>query len=591
MNRNILCGALVAAIAMTVGTGAMAAGVEMERVYIKFKPGTRGQVVRSLRAHGAEIHHIFDALGVFAVTMPSKSIDGWRHNPNIQFIEPDPPRTPLGQVRPYGIDMVQAPATWATGAAGDGITVCVIDSGIHAAHEDFQGVNLAGGYPSDWGTDTCGHGSHVAGTIAAKNNTAGVVGVNPGAVSLYVVKVFDGAQCGWSYSSDLVDAALRCGQAGARVINMSLGGDFASTVEASAFQNLYEAGVLSIAAAGNDGNTRHSYPASYDSVVSVAAVDSGKLVADFSQQTDQVELAAPGVAVLSTVPQVSATATIDGTSYMVSALELTHQGIASGALVDGGLCGSAGNWTGRTVLCERGDISFADKVGNAHAGGAAAVIVYNNAPGGFSGTLGTAGPAIPAASMSQEDGRLLVANKLGATATVDTVPDPQGNGYAYYDGTSMATPHVAGVAALVWSANPSWSNAQVRQALAVTAEDLGAAGRDNAYGWGLVQAKAALDELQGGGSEPPPPTDETAPSDLTASVVKAKGKVQGVALAWTEGSATEVDVYRNGTLVATVANDGSHTDAHAGPRRSTADYQVCIAGDTTTCSNPASVRF
>ena len=336
MNRNILCGALVAAIAMTVGTGAMAAGVEMERVYIKFKPGTRGQVERSLRAHGAEIHHIFDALGVFAVTMPSKSIDGWRHNPNIQFIEPDPPRTPLGQVRPYGIDMVQAPATWATGAAGDGITVCVIDSGIHAAHEDFQGVNLAGGYPSDWGTDTCGHGSHVAGTIAAKNNTAGVVGVNPGAVSLYVVKVFDGAQCGWSYSSDLVDAALRCGQAGARVINMSLGGDFASTVEASAFQNLYEAGVLSIAAAGNDGNTRHSYPASYDSVVSVAAVDSGKLVADFSQQTDQVELAAPGVAVLSTVPQVSATATIDGTSYMVSALELPHQGIASGALDAGG---------------------------------------------------------------------------------------------------------------------------------------------------------------------------------------------------------------------------------------------------------------
>ena len=67
--------------------------------------------------------------------------------------------------------------------------------------------------------------------------------------------------------------------------------------------------------------------------------------------------------------------------------------------------------------------------------------------------------------------------------------------------------------------------------------------------------------------------------------------MQGVALAWTEGSATEVDVYRNGTLVATVANDGSHTDAHAGPRRSTADYQVCIAGDTTTCSNPASVRF
>ena len=589
MQRNILGAALVAALAMTVGAAAMASGVEKQRVYIKFKPGTRGQVERSLRAHGAEIHHVFDELGAFAVTMPTPALEGIRHNPNIQFVEPDPPRPPLGQVRPYGIDMVQAPATWAAGTTGDGITVCVIDSGIHAAHEDFQGVNLVGGYPSDWGTDTCGHGSHVAGTIAGKDNTTGVVGVNTGSVNLFVVKVFDGPECAWSYSSDLVDAALRCRDAGARVVNMSLGGDFASSVEQSAFDNLWNAGVLSVAAAGNDGNTRHSYPASYDSVVSVAAVDSTKTVADFSQQTDQVELAAPGVAVLSTVPQVSATTSVDGTSFIVSALEFTHEGTASGALVNGGLCESSGSWSGRTVLCERGNISFAEKVDNAHAGGAAAVIVYNNAPGGFSGTLGSAGPAVPAVSMSQEDGRFLVANKLGATATVSTVPDNQGNGYAYYDGTSMATPHVAGVAALVWSANPGWSNAQVRQALAVTAEDLGPAGRDNAYGWGLVQAKAALDELQGGSE--PPPTGDTAPSDLTASAIKSKGKASGVSLNWTEGSAADVDVYRDGALVATIANDGNHTDGYVGPRRSTASYQVCISGSTSDCSNTASVRF
>lgn len=593
MNRNILSGALVGALAMTLGASAMAAGVEKERVYIKFKPGTRGQVERSLRAHGAEVHHIFDALGVFAVTMPSRSIDGWRHNPNIQFIEPDPPRTPLGQVQPYGIGQVQAPATWATGTTGDGITVCVIDSGIHAAHEDFQGANLVGGHPSDWGTDTCGHGSHVAGTIAARDNAAGVVGVNPGGVSLYVVKVFDGPECGWSYSSDLVDAALRCGDAGARVINMSLGGDFASSVEESAFQGLWDAGVLSVAAAGNDGNRRHSYPASYDSVVSVAAVDSAKAHADFSQQTNQVELAAPGVGILSTVPQVSATTAVNGTSYIVSALEFTHESVASGALADGGLCESAGNWGGKTVLCERGNNSFVEKVDSAHAGGAAAVIVYNNAPGGFSGTLGAAGPALPAVSMSQEDGQALVASALGAPATVNTVPDPQGNGYAYYDGTSMATPHVAGVAALVWSANPSWSNVQVRAALAVTAEDLGRNGRDIEYGWGLVDAKAALDELQGGGTEPPPPppTGDTAPSNLTASAIKSRGQSSGVALSWSEGSAADVDVYRDGSLVATVANDGNHTDDFAGPKRSTADYTVCVSGSTADCSNTASVRF
>lgn len=591
MNRNILSGALIAAIAMTVGASAMAAGgSDKERVWVKFKPGTMGQVERTLRASGGEVHHRFDGLNAIAVSLPEQALAGIRNNPNVEYVEADVIRRPMAQTQPYGIGMVQAPETWATGTTGDGITVCVIDSGIHSSHEDFQGVNLVGGYPSSWGSDTCGHGSHVAGTIAAKDNTSGVVGVNTGGVSLFIVKVFDGEACGWSYSSDLVDAANRCGNAGARVINMSLGGSFSSNAENTAFQNLYNAGVLSIAAAGNDGNTRHSYPASYDSVVSVAAVDSTKTIADFSQQTSQVELAAPGVSVLSTVPHVTATTTVDGASYMVTSLELTHEGNASGTLVSGGLCESSGSWNGRTVLCERGNISFADKVNNAYAGGAAAVIIYNNAPGGFSGTLGTAGPAIPAVSMSQEDGQFLVANKLGAAASVSTVPDNQGNGYAYYDGTSMATPHVAGVAALVWSANPSWSNTQVRDALAVTAQDLGSGGRDNAYGWGLVQAKAALDELQGGGTEPPPPGD-VAPSALTAAAIKSKGQATGVALAWTAGTATNVDVYRDGALVTTTANDGNHTDGYAGPKRSTANYQVCVSGSTSACSNTASVRF
>jgi subtilisin family serine protease len=70
------------------------------------------------------------------------------------------------------------------------------------------------------------------------------------------------------------------------------------------------------------------------------------------------------------------------------------------------------------------------------------------------------------------------------------------NGYALLSGTSMATPHVSGVAALIWSANPSWTNQQIRAALDVTAQDLGAPGYDTSFGWGLVQAKAALDELQ-----------------------------------------------------------------------------------------------
>lgn len=528
------------ALALGLGLSFAAAGVsaaeatpDPNRVWVRFKPGARGNVEQQARAAGGKIHYTFDGLNAMAMTVPPQALQGLRNNPNVVLIEADAPRYAMGQTVPFGVDMVQARDVWdanrdgvvdSLAPTGAGITVCIIDSGIHRNHEDFAGQQFTGGYPAGWDSDTCGHGSHVAGTITAANNAAGVVGVNPGAVRLSIVKVFNGESCAWSYSSSLVDAANRCAQAGAKVINMSLGGSTSSTTERTAFDNLYAQGVLSIAAAGNDGNTAHSYPASYDSVVSVAAVDSTKTVASFSQQTNQVELAAPGVGILSTVPFATASMNVAGTGYLVEAFEGTFQGNGTGALVNGGRC-TATNvaWAGKTVLCERGDIAFADKVNNAANSGAAAVAVYNNAPGGFSGTLGGTGPALPAVSLAQEDGQFLVANRLGQSATISTVPNNAGNGYAYYDGTSMATPHVSGVAALIWSANPNWTNAQIRQALQVTAEDRGTAGRDNAYGWGVIQAKAALDYLQGGGggTDPDPVVAKVGSISLTTTL---KGK-------------------------------------------------------------------
>lgn len=585
MKHKTLVQAVGLGLVMALGSNvAMAADApDPDRVWVKFKPGSKAQVARALQSAGGKVHHTFDSLDAFAVSLPPQALQGIRNNPNVELVEADAPRYPSAQTRPYGIDMVQAPQVWAGGVTGDGITVCVIDSGIRAAHEDFQGLNLVGGYPSGWNNDTCGHGSHVAGTIAAQDNNSGVVGLNTGNNSLYVVKVFDGASCGWSYSSDLVDAANRCAGAGAKVINMSLGGSVSSQTEANAFQNLYNNGVLHIAAAGNDGNTRHSYPASYNSVISVAAVDQNKVVAPFSQQTNQVELAAPGVGVLSTVPQVSATATVDGASYIAAAFEFTHQGTANGTLVNGGQCTSAGSWAGKVVLCERGTVSFADKVNNVYAGGGQAAVIYNNAAGGFSGTLGAAGPTIPALALTQEDGQYLVANKVGATGAVSTIPNLQGNGYAYYDGTSMATPHVAGVAALIWSANPSWSNQQIREALAVTAQDLGAAGRDNAYGWGLIQAKAALDELNVGGGPGPGPT-----FTVSGSSSKVKGKLS-VALTWSGSSASSFNVYRNGGVIAT-AGGSSYTDNTGLKGSGSLQYKVCEAG-TSTCTATITINY
>jgi subtilisin family serine protease len=469
----------------------------------------------------------------------------------------------------------------ATGADGTGIKVCIIDSGIHAGHEDFAGIAMTG-YPSGWNNDQCGHGTHVAGTIAAANNTLGVVGVSPGKVSLHLVKVF-GDSCAWSYSSTLVDAAQRCQAAGAKVISMSLGGTTSSATESNAFAQLNTQGILSIAAAGNAGNTSLSYPASYPSVMSVAATDSSNAHASFSQSNSAVDIAAPGVAVLSTYPHKDASLAVGADSYLVGALEGTAQANASGALANGGLCTSAGSWAGQVVLCQRGTNTFAEKVTNAVNGGAAAVVVYNNAPGGFSGTLNGSSTK-PAISATQEDGQFMVANRLGQGASISTIPQSNANGYAYLDGTSMATPHVSGVAAIVWSANPSATNTQVRNALESTALDLGAAGRDNDFGYGLVQALAATNAITGGGG------GATAPAGLSASnngIVK--GKLQ-VGLAWSGGAAT-VDVYRGTAKVkSAIANTGATVDSIKVRGSGSFTYKICNAG-TTTCSNTATVNY
>ena len=101
-------------------------------------------------------------------------------------------------------------------------------------------------------------------------------------------------------------------------------------------------------------------------------------------------------------------------------------------------------------------------------------------------------------SLSQEDGQFLVGNKLGLTADVVSEVEIPGSGYEAWGGTSMATPHVSGVAALIWSANPRWTNVQIREAMIATALDLGDEGRDVHYGYGLVQAADALEYLGGG---------------------------------------------------------------------------------------------
>jgi subtilisin family serine protease len=575
--------ALLAPIALLCATTAFAQ--DDGRYMVKFRDFNGAANV--IAAAGGRIVHELEPQGVIAAYLPEQALKGLRNNPNVEYVEVDPRRYPMAEVKPYGITMVQADDPAFPSSGQSGVMVCIIDSGYQRAHEDLQDTYVTGTNDSgtgNWYEDSCGHGTHVAGTIAAlKGNSVGVIGVaGGGSINLHIEKTFNGSDCRWTYSSNLVTALNRCKSAASGkklVVNMSLGGSTSSTTENNAFQTAYNEGVLSVAAAGNDGSTRKSYPASYSSVISVAAVDSNKTVASFSQKNDAVELAAPGVGVLSTTPFKPASLSANGSTWIGANLDGSTRSDVTGTLVDGGRCTAAGSWSGRVVLCERGDISFADKVNNVRLGGGAGAVIYNNVSGGFAGTLnGTS--TIPAISISREDG--LAARALGSVPADLVNSAGFGNGYESYDGTSMATPHVAGVAALVWGVDTNKTNAQIRDALQKSAQDLGAAGKDNSYGFGLVQAAAAVAYLSGSGGG----GGGTTPT-ITLTVTKSKVKGANFAnLSWS-GAGGSVDVFRGSTKLATV----SGTTYSNGPlSKGSYTYKVCNAG-TTTCSNTVTVSF
>ena len=336
-----------------------------------------------VRAFGGDVNHNFAPfINVIAASVPENAIQGLSHNPNIAYVEPDAEAHIMDHATTsntieyetaWGVDHIRADSEHPTNT-GNGIRVCVVDTGINYNHPDLN-ANYFGGvdYVNDDNDpfDDNGHGTHVSGTIAAERDGTGVVGVAPDA-DLIVAKVLNSAGSG-SYS-DVIAGINWCAGNGAKVISMRLGGASGSDALKSAVDTAYANNILVVAAAGNSGNKAGkndsvSYPAKYSSVIAVAATSSVDKRATWSSTGPAVELSAPGVGIPST-------------------------------------------W------------------------------------------LGT--------------------------------------GYATISGTSMATPHVSGVAALIWSSNGGQSSAQVRNTLDTTAQDLGTAGKDNLYGYGLVRADLAL---------------------------------------------------------------------------------------------------
>jgi subtilisin family serine protease len=521
---------------MIVGTRRPATEALMRLRSDDFDPGNR--VRYAIRT--------FKYVNAFAADLDETEIAALRKSPEVDYIEPDPERhafadtiVPGQQTTAYGVSLVQAPPTWPTtrGRSIDPskpIRVAIIDTGIDYNVSELAaaykgGINIVGGNNDPY--DDNGHGTHVAGIIGAADNGAGVVGVAP-QVEIYSVKVLD--SCGSGHGEDIIAAVdwiidQKKQQGGNWVVNLSLGSDTASTAERTEFQKASDNGLLVFAASGNGfpTSTGLSFPAGYPSVISVGAVDSTSTVASFSQRGSGLDLVAPGVLVLSTFigEQV---ATDDGRKFSaVLAGALNADGTSNSACIPKPVLsghfvfcgrGNPGEFpagvNGKIALIERGDLTFLVKAQNAKTAGATGVIFYNNVPPdptfggpGFAVNAdGTVPDVPPTVMLTQVDGQAL---KTTPNATVSVAFDD--HGFASLNGTSMACPHAVGVAALAWSVAPNLKNTDVADAMEKTATDLGDAGVDNVYGFGLVNAKAAVDRLNTGNPvQPVAPTGRIA---------------------------------------------------------------------------------
>lgn len=480
------------------------------RILIRFEPfADRAALGPTIERAG--VREIFDELplvpGLVVARISGDDLDAvlarLNETPGVRYAEADPIQHADAQTTPFGVPMIKAPNVWPRWGKGNAVKVCVLDTGVDTAHPDLPPTFAQASFidsPAEAVEDLNTHGTHVSGTILALDNTEGVVGVAPQA-TLLIGKVL--ANSGSGPSSAGMAGINWAVANGARVINMSLSGSTFNQSYADTVQAAVDAGTLVVVAMGNDGNNSPRYPAAYPASMPIAAVDSAGVVASFSSFGPHCSVAAPGVSVQSSVPIVQYKANWLGSDRVVAnATNSTAKAVTAPIVY----CGFGGvndfppSVSGKIAHVRRGGGEITtSKVFNALNAGAVGVIQSNNTSGSFSASMSFS-PGIPVISISQADGDTLQAND-GTTVSIWQVNN--GHTYASKDGTSMATPHVAAAAGLLFgnfvpaAPLPKLPPRTVRWVLERTAIDKGTPGRDDNYGWGLIDVEAASKYLHG----------------------------------------------------------------------------------------------
>ncbi|NVK21560.1 MAG: S8 family serine peptidase [Kangiellaceae bacterium] len=552
---------------------------EFARYIIKYKTGVNSKAVAAIKAQGGEIKLELNKHDAIAAILPGNAVQNLQNNPNIEYIEIDAEKELLLQNIPYAIPMLQADLV------SDSLTsnqrVCVIDTGLDASHEDMAGNNMNG--QGDWNIDPNGHGTLMTSAIASVNNNVGVVGVAPNNhINIHMLSIWE------RYASNYIKALDNCQAAGANIVTISAGNALESRTEERAFQQAYDNGVLIFAAIGNNGDNTINYPSAYSSVIGVGSINKDKEHSFFSVFNEHVELVAPGWYTLGAYSTQTANITmqadvlVNGFELEPTATRKSLPGEVTAIVVDCGdglsLCPAAqGNICLITGTQSR---NVTTEVQNCEQSGGLAALVHGDqfVIGYSDGEVDEGQTSIPSLNLRDDDAAYL-RTTLGTTITVKTWDSD----YQEVYGTSMSTPYAAASAALVWSYHPQCTNQQIRDAVNMTAEDLGDSGRDIYYGFGIPQILAAKTYLDQNGCASEPPV-----TSIELTVAKRKQKGQTVAtLNWNGLTSNSVNIYRDSGLLISTDNDGEYSDPVSS---GTYSYQVCES-DNSECSEIVSITI